>query len=184
METIKGNERNRCFACILYEDTEIYNIKDVLDYVSSHFEKYAYIKHQPEEDEKKEHYHLLMYFPNKRWKSSLAKELGVPMNYFQKVQFKPYLKYLIHYDNEEKKQYSVDDVKGTLKDTLIDLLSFNKEENQFGEILLYIQSTFKPITWTDLTYFCISNNFYSCYRRNVNALRLLIDEHNRKVGNY
>lgn len=182
MEQIKGNERSRCFACVLYEDTEIYNIKDVLDYVSNHFEKYGYIKHQPEEDEKKEHYHLLLYFPNKRWKSSLSKELNVPINYFIKVNLKPYLKYLIHFDNEEKKQYSVEDVHGTLKDTLIDLLSYNKEENQFSEILLYIQSTFSKISWTDLTYFCLSNNFYSCYRRNVQSLRLLLDEHNRKVG--
>ena len=183
MEKIKGNERSRCFACILYEDSESYSFKNVLDYVSNHFDKYCYIKHFPEEDEKKVHYHLVFYFPNKRWKSSLSNELNVPINYFQKVNLKPYLKYLIHYDNEEKKQYSVDEVIGPLKDMLVDILSFNKEENQFSEILLYIQSTFQKISWTDLTYFCLSNNFYSCYRRNVQTLRFLLDEHNRKVGN-
>lgn len=181
MEKIKGNCRSRCFACILYEDSESYSFSYVLDYIKNNFENYAYIKHEPEEDEKKTHYHVIIYFPNKRWKSSLSNELNVPINYFESVNLVPYLKYLIHYDNEEKKQYNVDDVKGPLRDKLNDILHFNKEENQFNEILVYFETTNKIISWTDLTYFCVSHNLYSCYRRNVNSLKILLQEHNDKM---
>lgn len=181
MEKIVGNERSRCFACILYEDSTQYDLKHILEYVSNHIEKYAYIKHEPEEEDNKIHYHLLMYFPNKRWKSSLSSELGVPINYFQKAQLVPYLKYLIHFDNEEKIQYKVDDVKGTLKEKLNDVLNFNSEQNQFSEILVYFETTLKIITWTDLTYFCLNHNLYACYRRNVNSLKMLLSEHNEEM---
>ena len=187
MEKIKGNERSRCFACILYEDSTQYDLKNVLEYIRVHIEKYAYIKHKPEEEETKPHYHVLLYFPNKRWKSSLSTELGVPINYFQKAQLVPYLKYLIHFDNEEKEQYKVDDVHGTLKDKLNDVLNFNSEQNQFSEIMVYFETSNKPITWTNLTYYCLSHNLYGCYRRNVNSLKLLLQEHNeemRKRGYY
>lgn len=175
MET---NIRSRCFALILYKDSENYDYNKVLEYITTSFDKYAYIEHLPEKDETKKHTHVLLYFTNKRWLSALSKELGIPQNYIQSAKLKPYLKYLIHFDNEEKIQYSIEDVKGTLNDLLVDLISDNSELNNFSEIFLYIQSYEGKLSFTTLTSYIISKNMYSTYRRNINAIRILINEHN------
>lgn len=172
------NNRSRCFALILYKDSQDYNYNQVIDYITTNFLQYAYIEHEPEQEEKKKHTHVLLYFVNKRTLQALSKELGVPQNYIQCAKLRPYLKYLIHFDNEEKKQYKIEDVKGTLSDLLVDITTNNSEENNFSELFLFIQTFEGKLSFTRLTEFAISKNMYSCYRRNINALRILVNEHN------
>ena len=93
------NVRSRCYALILYKDSLDYDYNKVLEYIEQNVSKYAYIEHKAEKEETKEHTHVLLYFNNKKYLSSLSKELGISSNYIQVASLKPYLKYLIHYDN-------------------------------------------------------------------------------------
>ena len=171
------------FGIILYLDSTSYNYNKVIDYIESNYDLYAYIKHKPEEDDSKYHTHVIIKFPNKRYNTSVAKELGIEDNYIQKVNLNAYLKYLIHYDDEDKIQYPVSEVHGTLKNKLIDLISNNSEESNFNEIMLYLQNNQRLITFKELTQYCMVNNMFSCYRRNLSALKLLLKEHNENIFN-
>lgn len=174
-----ANVRSRCFALILYRDSDIYNYDEVINYITSNFEKYAYIVHKPEKDESKEHTHVLFYFNNKRYLSSLSNELGIPSNYFEEAHLKPYLKYLIHYDNEEKIQYTLQDVHGPLSYLLEELISDKRTEKEDFEMIFdFINEYDGKLSFNTLVKYCLNCNLYSTFRRNVNALRILLNEHN------
>ena len=51
-------KRYRHFMLLLYPEDDYF--KDVLQDIKGNFKNYAYIKHIPEEDEKKEHVHLIL----------------------------------------------------------------------------------------------------------------------------
>lgn len=101
----------RHWLILLYEDTMSYNFNEVLQVVKSQ-KNYAYIKHFPESNEKKEHYHVILSFENARSKKSLSNKLGVPENYIDEIKsFRTICRYLIHKDDDDKFQYSLDQVK-------------------------------------------------------------------------
>lgn len=171
--------RSRSFGLVLYKDSTDYNYNQVIDFIEKNYLKYAYIEHLPEEEDKKPHTHIVIYFNNKKYNTSLSKELNVPINYIQEVHLKPYLKYLIHYDNEDKIQYTLNDVIGPLKYELEDLISDKTTEKEDFEMLVdFINNFDGKLSFSVLTKYVLKCNFYSCYRRNINALRILINEHN------
>ena len=172
------NYKAYTFALILYKDSEVYDYNNVIDHITLNYLKYAYIEHEPEKEETKKHTHVLIHFDNKRYRNSIASELGIPINYIQKAQLKPYLRYLIHYDDEDKIQYTYDKVHGTLKNMLIDCTKSNSEEANFSEIVLYISKCERKITFQELTCYCLENGMYSVYRRNISAIKTLLKEHN------
>ena len=101
----------RHWIILLYEDTTSYNFKDVLRIIKSQ-RKWAYIKHFPEKDEKKEHFHVILSFENATKQETLSKKLGVPIRFIRPIKsFRTICRYLIHKDDEDKYQYSIDQVK-------------------------------------------------------------------------
>lgn len=77
--------------------------------------KWAYIKHDKDVQDngeiKKIHWHLLLSFETKKSLSLIAKVLQVEENLIECVNnYKSVERYLIHLDNGEKYQYSVDNV--------------------------------------------------------------------------
>lgn len=56
----KRSGRSSWIGCMLYPDN-FYHV-EFLDFLKSMGITHIYIKHQPEEDEKKEHIHLMMHF--------------------------------------------------------------------------------------------------------------------------
>ena len=52
-------KKYRCFTFVCYEDSTIYNFKDVLANLKT-YKNWAYIKHLPESNEKKTHYHFII----------------------------------------------------------------------------------------------------------------------------
>lgn len=178
------NYKSYTFALILYRDSSNYDYNEVIDYITTTYQKYAYIEHEPEGEEKKKHTHVLLHFDNKRYRTSLSKELGIPINYIVKANLKPYLRYLIHYDDEDKKQYTYDKVHGPLKIMLIDITKANSEEANFGEIVLYISQQERKITFHELTSYVLENGMYGAYRRNITAIKTLLKEHNELYLTY
>lgn len=101
----------RHWIILLYEDTSSYDFKEVLRIIKSQ-RKWAYIKHIPENDEKKEHFHVILSFDNATKQDTLAKKLGVPINFIRPIKsFRTICRYLIHKDDEDKFQYSLEQVK-------------------------------------------------------------------------
>ena len=110
-EEQKVKDRFRLFHIVLYEDTNSYNFEEVLRNLKS-YNKWAYIKHMPEKEESKEHYHFVVKLDNACTIQSLSKKTGVPEYHIQNVRNeRSILRYLIHKDDEDKIQYDKKQVK-------------------------------------------------------------------------
>lgn len=106
-----SSKKYRHWIILLYDDTTSYNFKEVLRIIKSQ-KKWAYIKHQPEEEEKKPHYHCILSFDNATKRETLAKKLGIPIKFVREIKsFRTICRYLIHKDDEDKFQYSIEQVK-------------------------------------------------------------------------
>lgn len=108
-------ERYRLFSLVLYKETDTYDIKEVLTNIKS-YKYYAYALHDKDLKEdltlKKEHYHIVLKLDNATTISALSKKIGVPENYIQHIRNeRAFVRYLIHFDDEEKYQYNLEDIK-------------------------------------------------------------------------
>lgn len=170
------------FAMVLYKDSTSYDYEKIINYIEKNFKYYAYIEHLPEKDQTKEHTHMLVHFDNKRYASGVAKELNLPVNYIQNANLIPYLRYLIHFDDEDKIQYNVNEVHGPLSCKLIDILNRNKqtETEQVATLMSFIFEFDGWLTLTELSQFVLRSNCYSAFRRNYSFFKDLILDHNKK----
>lgn len=121
-------EKTRCrtFDLLLYEEDETH--RSCLEKLAAGY-KYIAILHDRDRwseeetlpdgvqagDLKKPHWHVIVRFPQSRWNTALAKELGIAENYIQKCNsYEGSLLYLVHYGLPNKFQYSIEDCKGNL----------------------------------------------------------------------
>lgn len=168
------------YAMVLYKETESYDYNEVIKYIENNYENYAYIVH--DRDDKKIHTHVLVHFKNKRYATAISKELGVPINYIEKANLIPYLRYLIHFDDEDKFQYNVDDVRGPMKKQLISILDPKLDEvEQVSIISSFIFENSDYLSHTSLLQYVLRVKCYSAYRRNFALFNQLILEHNRNL---
>lgn len=182
------NNRSRNWDLILYPQEDITH-KKALEYIQDHYKLYAYINHDKDINEetgelKKQHTHIVLSFNNQKWRNSLALELGITPNYMQKCEkLDKSLMYLIHYNNEDKYQYDISEVLGTLKPKL-ERLILNKDKSE-EEIILELMHIIKVypthLTITDFVEYVCSKGLYSHYRRSQSTFKLLIDEHNYEI---
>lgn len=108
----KAETKYHTFLLVLYKDSEIYNYNEVINTIIGWCKHYAYIEHKAEKNELKEHTHVIMYFENARYVSTISNQLNVPINYFQvPLSFRGSCRYLTHIDYKEKIQYDLQDVK-------------------------------------------------------------------------
>lgn len=130
---------NRYYTCIIYKDD--INFSKYFDNIMNNYEEVTYIEHDKDINEngekKKPHYHMLFKVgENARHLSAVAKEIGIAENYLQGCNKKSMLQYLIHLNNQEKTQYSINEVHGELKDELVKiLLKKEPEENKYINII-------------------------------------------------
>lgn len=110
MEEIIDNKRYRNFMILFYNENEKDNFDNVI--FNIHFLKYyAYIKHLPEDDEKKEHYHAFIRLDSACTEEALAKRLELPLHLIQHVKnVRGGVRYLTHIDYPDKIQYCLEDV--------------------------------------------------------------------------
>ena len=169
------------FAMVLYKDSTSYDYDKIITYIEKNYKYYAYIEHKAEKEETKPHTHVLLHFDNKRYNTGVAKELNIPSNYIVHANLIPYLRYLIHFDDEDKIQYNIEDVHGTLTSKLKDILSKDKktESEQVAEIMSFIFESDKWLYITDLAQFVLRSGTYSAFRRNYNFFKDLILDHNK-----
>lgn len=107
----KSSKKFRHWIVLLYQDSNSYNFDEVLRICKSQ-KKWAFIKHFPETNEKKEHFHVILSFENATKKETLAKKLGITQNYIDEIKsFRTICRYLTHIDDEDKFQYNLNQVK-------------------------------------------------------------------------
>lgn len=179
--------RSRKFCFILYP-LEDETHKKALEYIKLNYD-YAMIVHDRDKNEqgeiKKSHTHVVISLPNAKWNTAIAKEIGLSENYFQKCKsLDNALEYLIHYNDDSKEQYSIDEVQGSLKKKLQKLiLNDGKDESEKVEELLdYID---KIPSFIDEVFFirlACSLGYYDVVRRSPTIFMRILDRHNSKVN--
>lgn len=113
--------RSQYFAMVLYPDeNEIH--KGVINYIAERPELFEYVLviHEPEEEGKKKHVHLMYKLPACSYPKSQLKFWAGMIDYIEPVRdYIAYARYMIHDTpsaiTEGKKHYSIADVQGTDK---------------------------------------------------------------------
>lgn len=163
-------KRYRHFMILLYPEWD--NFKNILGDLKGSFKNYAYIKHIPESEEKKEHIHFILSLDNARSIKSLSKRIDVPENLIQNCKsLRSSCRYLIHKDDEDKFQYNLDQVvvshsfKSTYFKSFDDLLS---DEEILDNIYAFIDS-YKDLgsirLEIELTKYVCANAFERVFKR-------------------
>lgn len=177
--------RNRTHLLMLYPEDNTH--MEALKKIEKSFD-YAYILHDKDCDAdgvvKKPHYHVVLRFPNQMWSSALAKELGVTENYLEEPRsFDNALMYLIHFNDSDKFQYSIEEVKGTLKKRLKEKINgVDKTEGEkVYELIDYIENQADVIRVTAFAKYCASNGYWAEFRRSGMIFCKMIEEHNATI---
>ena len=89
-------KRYRCFTILLYNDSSSYNFDDVMFNIRG-YKYWAFVKHIPEDDELKVHYHVIIKLENATTCEAIAKQLGVPLQHVKYVRnIRAMCRYLDH----------------------------------------------------------------------------------------
>lgn len=174
---------NRNFFILLYPDNEEH-VK-VLDNIVTLYDSYAYILHDKDtykdtDDIKKSHWHVVLKFKNQRYRTAVARELNLEERFIKGCSLDKSLEYLIHFNDEDKYQYSIDEVKGSLLPYLKKRInSSGKEESErVLDLMEYIDSTTTAIRVSDFAKYCAINGYWDIYRRSALIFKDYIKEHN------
>lgn len=156
--------RNWCF--VLYEDSTSYDFVNVLRILKSH-KKWAYIKHIPENNEKKEHYHFILKLENATKKETLSKKIGISENYIDNIKsLRTMNRYLLHSDDEDKIQYGIDEVfisKNYLREFYKSFDDRMSEDEILDDIFKYIENECKNVDYFKATRDLILHINMNCY---------------------
>ena len=178
--------RSRTHLLMLYPEDETH--MNALKKIEKSYD-YAYILHDKDRDEngniKKSHYHVVIRFTNQKWNTSVAKELNIAENYLEEPRnFDNALMYLIHFNDVDKYQYNIDDVKGPLKKRLREKInSVDKTEGEkVFELIDYIEKQENIIKVTEFAKYCAVNGYWAEFRRSGMIFCKMIEEHNSKLN--
>lgn len=179
-----GKFRARNFNLILYPEDETH--AKAIEYIERNFD-YAIILHDRDCDEygeiKKEHYHIVLRFKNAKWNTALAEELNITSNYIEESRsLKHSLLYLIHYFDEDKFQYVLDDVKGSLKTRLKDIINNSQKtsDEKSIDIMKWIDEQ-EYLTISQFMWYCSSIGYWNMAQRGFSMFSRYIEEHNQNL---
>lgn len=164
------NDRYRLFSLILYEDTTSYNIKEVLKNIKA-YKFYAYIIHDKDLQEsgevKKKHFHVIIKLDNATTIKALAKKIGIPENFIQHARNeRAMVRYLIHFDDDDKYQYQLSEIKSSrnyeryVKKCFDDL---ETEDVIIQNIFSYINENLNHLPYNDFMYYFLQYINFNCY---------------------
>ena len=184
-------QRDRKWTMILYPEDPTH--KSAMEKLELGGYKYVAILHDSdvwEEGEsenhvagepKKEHWHVVLKFPQARWNTALSDELGIPINYFQKcANFDAACLYLVHANAENKHQYDPAALFGTLVHVVNKLLADDDEGVRVLEIVKQIDARPGRASYRDILVWACKNGYYGEFRRLGIGVSALIREHNEE----
>lgn len=135
-------------------------------------------------DKIKPHYHFVIKLDNPRYRSGLAKELGIGANYFMPTaSWYGSAKYLLHIGHPDKYQYDTSDLIGSLRSAVISLIDDIPVEEKYIKILDWIDSNPRCISEKTLQRYCISQGFFSVMRGCYKILSPYLVSHNTHYQN-
>lgn len=154
-------KKYRCFEFVVYDESIHYKLDDIM-FALHGFKYWAWIKHQPEEEEKQVHYHIIIKLENATTIESISKKTGVPVHKIQYVKnIRAMCRYLIHIDDSDKIQYSIDDVH-------VSKLFERKFKKNFQE-LKSEEEIIQDI------YFWIDNSHFDSYHEKLKNLLIFVN---------
>lgn len=177
--------RDRKFCAVLYPEDETHAA--CMEKLKSGGYNFAAILHdedvyedgEHQGEKKKPHWHIVIKFTNAVWNEALAKELGITSNYLEKAKsLDGALLYLVHYGYEEKYQYDLDKVFGTLKTRLASLLADTDESTRALTIFDLIRNSPGVVTYTEIFEKACKAGLYGDFRRMGTGVMYLINDHN------
>ena len=176
--------RSRKFCLLLYP-LEDESHKNAIEYIKKNYD-YALIVHDKDfysdtGEIKKSHTHVVISFNNAKWNTAVSEELGISINYIQKCRdFELALDYLIHLNDDSKHQYSIDEVKGNLKQKLEKIIkNNNKDENEkANELITYIENYIGILRVSEFAKYSSDIGMWDVFRRASIIYLKLIEEHN------
>lgn len=137
-------KKYRCFTLVVYDESIHYKLDDIL-FALKGFKYWAYIRHEPEDDEKQPHYHILIKLENATTVESISKKTGVPTHKIQYVRnVRAMSRYLIHFDDPEKIQYQISDIKISKlfeRKFLKNFEDLKTEEEMINDIYFFIDNS-------------------------------------------
>lgn len=197
----RDKDKSREFVLVLYPENEIHFLiylkltsymysslgilhdKDV--YTDTKVdEETGEIIHQ-EGDKKKEHYHFYLRFPNPRYISGLAEELGLEPHLidFCDKGFITYSEYMLHWGKHGgpgKYTYDVDDLVGTLKGSALQKLSNEPSDLRLHKIYLFIQNSDCYLDYSKVYKWSFENGYGSMCTSRLNVIIQWICDHNKR----
>lgn len=176
-------ERSKYYTIELYEDSENLNFNDKIEKIKQY--DYAYCLH--DKDGVKAHYHVVIAFPNYRYKTAVCEEFDIPSNYIDIVRnIDAILMYLIHLNDKSKYQYDLKDVVGSknLLDKFKKNLANNglEEETKVSELISFIEKS-EYLTFSKFVKYACEIGRFDIVRRSQYLFCKIIDEHNKYVLN-
>lgn len=165
------NDRINCFQLVLYKNSDTLDFDKIFNIISSnefYSCKYYCCCHNKDVDKKgelkKEHYHLLVKLDNAISINNIIKLLDNEPNIQNAIvnnlsvvrSFKGAVRYLIHYDNNDKFRYNLKDIITNDKN-----VSYYFNDNTIVDNFQLITNLIKDNclnSMRQLVYFCVENN--------------------------
>lgn len=183
-----NKERFRNFHVLLYPDNESHMKALELIKLSYRFILILHDKDVKEDGSgelKKAHYHVLLKFPQARWNTALAEELGIELRFIMPSKdFTHDLRYLVHADNVDKFQYDMNCVEGNLIPLFNKAMNDNIEDENMLELMCLLDSFPCVVTYRQFVTVVCEKGLYSDFRRSSYVMGQLINEHNYEVRQY
>lgn len=180
--------RSRVHMLLLYPDNPkhcqaVEKIQQSYDYAMILHNRDYFTEEERRGELKKEHWHIILRFNQAVWSTAICKELDIEHNFIENVKrIDNALQYLIHYNDSDKAQYSIDEVKGNLKQKLVETI--NKVEKSEGEkvcdLINYIEMQENKISIKNFAQYCAINGYWAEFRRSASIFIQIINEHNAR----
>ena len=183
------NKRNYNYLCVIYEDDEnfdnqMFNLQQESEVI--------YIRHDKdvteEGEEKKPHYHFVIKLKTACTISALSKRVGVAENMIEPIKksFNGSLKYLIHFKDDNKYNYDVDEVKSNSDKLMKRFKELVADEVPGGDHVMtiqdYIDSQCDYIKMRDLGRYANSIGVWNYFMRYYSYIRDIVSEHNGEIS--
>lgn len=133
-------------------------------------------------DPKKTHWHIILKFPQARWSTAIAQELGIAANYIEPCRdYNAAALYLLHQGYPGKYQYDPDDLFGPLVPSVLKLLETDTDQNERVRSLLeLIKAQERILNVWDVIELACDNGCYGDLIRMGALVRDLVEIHNVK----
>lgn len=177
--------RDRKFCAVLYPDCEAhvacmeklqtggYNFAAILH------DQDVYEDGEKQGELKKPHWHIVLKFPNAVWNEPLAKELGIEPRHLEQCKaLDAALLYLVHAGYDNKAQYDMECVFGTLATRLASLLRDDDESTRALTIYDLIRNSPGIVTYSEIFEKACKAGLFGDFRRMGSGVMYLIKDHN------